>query len=119
VQELRSPNILLASLEAWAKKSPAYRDLYKTMSKKIVHIAKDGLSELTSVTPMSWQIWWSKEHNRFIRQPGVTQRELLVLHEIMHQFLTAYARGELGREDKKGGKTAKSEASSVDRVQGH
>ncbi len=112
MKELRAPAIYMASFEAWSKKT-AYKELFKTMSKKILGIAKTAFAEMTSITPMAWAMWWTMEHNRFIRE-GYSQRELLTLHECMHQFLSAHSRGGL----KRGKETAQASGAeaSIDRL---
>lgn len=93
MKELRAPTIYMASFESWAKKTK-YKELYKAIPKKTLGVAKAAFSEMTSLTPMAWAMWWHKEHNRFIRL-GIPQRELLMVHECLHQFLLVFCRGGL------------------------
>jgi hypothetical protein len=104
-------NALGLSLDNWGRVNPKYKDLYKTLSRESLQIAQSGLNEMGDVTPMNWVTWWAKEHNRFIREKGVKQRDLILLHEIMHQFLVAFTRGELGHaRHERSGATAKGKA---------
>lgn len=89
---------LKVSLDNWAKHEPKYAALYKTLSKEVLSVAHAGLEEMRDVKPGGWESWWALNHDRFIRKPGVLQRELLLLHEIMYHFLTRLSRGTLDHE---------------------
>ena len=88
----RLASALVISLENWAKSSPKYKDLFRTLSKEILVIARDAFLEMQPAKPGVYDFWWAQNHNRYIRD--FKQRELLTLHEIMYHFLTAYSRGE-------------------------
>lgn len=87
----------------WAKNHKKYSRLYKKIGKEVLTVGFIALKEMYPLKPGTYEVWWAKEHNRFIRKKGVTQKELSLLNEIMYYFLTAYCRGELnnGTDTKK------------------
>ena len=87
--------ILKVSLEKWGKNNEKYRKLYKDISKGAKSIAFKFFEESPIIKPGSYEIWWATNHNRFIKD--VKQRELNLLHEILYNFLSEFARGELGK----------------------
>ncbi len=87
------PLVLKTALENWAKNSAEYSTLFKSLSKDVVRIAEDAFKEMPRVKPSEYDFWWAKNHNRYINH--CKQRELLLLYEIMYNFLTAFARGQL------------------------
>jgi hypothetical protein len=91
-------NALKISLDNWGKSSARYAPLYKTLPRDVLAIGHAGLEEMTPVKPGGWEVWWAKNHNRFIRASGVKQRDLILLHEIMYHFLTAFSRGQLNND---------------------
>lgn len=93
-------NALKVSLDNWGKASPKYAGLYKTLSHDVLMIGHAALEEMTLVKPGGFEVWWAMQHNRFIRNKGIKQREVLLLHEIMYHFLTAFSRGQLADERK-------------------
>lgn len=90
-------NALKLALEKWAKNNPTYAALYKTLTKDALAVAYAGLEEIQAVKPGAYEMWWATQHNRFIS--NVKQRELILVHEIMYHFLSAFARNELQREN--------------------
>lgn len=112
---------VIRSFEKWGKNHSRYSKLYRSLTDEILEVAHTALPELQNprykLKPGGWEVWWAENHNRFIRRKGVRQRELLHLHELMYHFLTAFARGELERQNdepkkgvKKVSKRAKAEA---------
>ncbi len=88
---------LKLALDTWGKKSPKYSGLYKALPRDVLEIAHKALEEMTVIKPGSWEIWWATQHMRFIG--SFKQMHLMILHEIMYHFLSAFARGELTRGD--------------------
>lgn len=86
---------LRVSFDNWGKQSSVYKDLFKSLRKETLVIASKFFEEAQSLKPGTYEVWWAKEHNRFIKDHK--QRELLLLHEIMYNFLTEFARGTLER----------------------
>lgn len=93
-------NALKASLDSWGTKHKTYGTMFKGMNPAARAIAHNFLEETKAIKPGSWEVWWAREHNRFIRS-GVMQRELIVLHEIMYHFLTDFSRGKLAERTAK------------------
>lgn len=96
-------NLLKLTLETWASNSKSYKDLFKTLSKEALTVTTAAFNEMGRIAPGTYDFWWAREHVRFISV--VKQRELLLLHEIMYNFLTAFARGELNESQGKRAKT--------------
>ena len=84
--------IFSKSFNRWASKS-VYRKLIKKLSRAALKVAYTALVEMDTIKPGTYDTWWATHHNRFIRK--VTQRELILIHECMYHYLTAFARGEL------------------------
>lgn len=84
---------LKTSLENWAKQNTTYKDLFKTLRKEVLQVAYDAFEEMPRPAPGVYDFWWAQSHNRYIK--SIKQRELLLLHEIMYNFLTAFARGQV------------------------
>lgn len=100
---------LMRAFQTWAKPHPKYARFVVAFSDPMRDILCDAFSELQDdryrLKPAGWEVWWATHHNRYIRRTGVTQKELLRVHEVMYHFLTAFARGELEKQsDSKKGK---------------
>ena len=107
-ESLGVSTMLRISLENWAKNSAGYSLLFKTLSKDVLNIANDAFNEMHKIAPGVYDFWWAKNHVRYINH--CKQRELLLLHEIMYKFLTAFARGELNEPVTSQGRKAKVKA---------
>lgn len=94
---------LYRAFQTWGKHSPKYSKLITAFPVCITDIIQEALSELQDtrykLKPGGWEVWWATHHNRFVRRPGVTQKEMLRMHEVMYHFLTALARNELDKND--------------------
>lgn len=87
-------NALKVSLDNWGSKHGIYAPMFNGMSKALREVAHCFLEETKLLKPSGYEVWWAREHNRFIRSK-LQQRELIVLHEIMYHFLSDFARGQL------------------------
>ena len=91
--------ILKVSFETWGKNNVKYKKLYKAITSGAKSIALKFFAEAPTIKPGSYEVWWATNHNRFIYD--VPQRDLIVLHECMYNFLSEFARGELGKYETK------------------
>lgn len=87
--------VLRASFDSWGKHHSKFSGMYKSLDKNILIIGHTGLQEMEVPKPGSWEVWWALNHNRFIREKGVRQRDLITLHELMYNYLTDLSRGKL------------------------
>ena len=83
----------------WAKGEPRYAPLFRRITPDTLQVAFDALDEMQVAKPGYFEVWWATNHNRYVRRPGVTQRQLSLLHEVFFAFLSRLARGELTPDD--------------------
>lgn len=93
--------ILMKSFDSWAKASKEYSVLYKTLPREVLKIPFAYFHEEKNINHMTQQLWWAREHNRFIRNKDIKQRELELLNEITVKFITAYLTGKLEKQNDK------------------
>jgi len=86
----RLTSALKAALQRWCKASKVYAPRYRALSPEAIMVMHAGLEEIQVLKPGMWDWWWANHHMRFNLK--VTQRELLIVHEIMYHFLTDLAR---------------------------
>lgn len=87
---------LIRSFENWTSKA-GHSSRWKKVPNETRQVVVDALCEIEILKPGCYDSWWALNHNRYIRQPGVRQIELRIVHTLMYYFLTAFARGELDR----------------------
>ncbi len=102
---------LTASFDKWATNHDRYRSMYKKMPREVLQIIACGLAEVEALTPMSWDTWWLREHNRF-RKDGVRQEDKRYITQLVHSFLGDFARGKVSTGDKRTSKKPRRQASS-------
>lgn len=85
---------LAASFDKWASNHPRYKPMYRKMPREVLAIIETGLAEVEALTPMSWDTWWLREHNRF-RNSDVRQEHKRYITQLMHSFLGDFARGKV------------------------
>lgn len=103
---VRDPEVMKISLDNFCKGHKHYGPLFKSIPKETRGIAYTALAEMPTIKPGIYDLWWATQHNRFIRDHK--QRDLLVVHEVMYHFASAFARGALGDSPKpKAGATKK------------
>jgi hypothetical protein len=103
------------SLDTWAKASPGYKSLYKNLDSSVLAVAHTAIDELTIFKPGAYEIWWAKNHMRFVKQ--FKQRDLLRVHEIMFNFLGDFSRQQLKKvhhaQEEKNNKSQEEKNNSV------
>lgn len=88
--------VLMKSFDTWAKGNKEYSKLYGTLPRDVLKIPYAYFHEEKVINHLTYNLWWAKEHNRFIRQEGVKQIHLTILHESVIKFITAYLNKKLG-----------------------
>ena len=89
-------SILFQSFKNWGarEKDKRLRAMYGRLEDRTFDVIKAGLSELDNAKPGTFDWWWVKNHMRFSIK-GEQQR---LVHSLIYQFLTKYARGTLQDE---------------------
>lgn len=90
-------NALKISFDNWGKTSDKYGKLYKTLSKEALEIAFTALEEMPIPKPGVYDSWWAQAHPRWMAK--IKQREMLLIHELMHNFLTDLCYGRLRQNE--------------------
>lgn len=94
-KDIKSPKPLHEAFATWTKSkdNKIYFRLTKDMSKEGQQLIKDALEEIYDGRPSVFNDWWCKHHMRYIKT--VSGREQRHCAELLFQFLSIYARGEL------------------------
>lgn len=93
---------LKRSFVDWSSKHPKYGALWKKINENTVQIAFDAIEEMKAHKPGYFEVWWAVNHNRYIRRKEMTQKQLILLHEVFHAYLAWLARSKLssvGKDD--------------------
>jgi len=88
-------NAIKRSLTEWASHHGVYKDMWARMAPDTRSIAFDAIDEMGAHKPGTFEVWWATHHNRYVRRPGCTQKQMSLLHEVFFAYLGAFARGEL------------------------
>ena len=91
--------MLKTALASWAAKSRAYGPMFSKLGAGAHEVIGAALDEMRVLKPGMFDWWWANEHMRFAGK--CKQREMSVVHEVMHYFLTDLARGRLEAKEAK------------------
>lgn len=89
---------LANSFDRWATNHERFGKLYVKMPREVLTIIRTGLGEVEALNPISWDVWWLKEHNRF-RKDGIRQDDKRYITQLMHAFLADFHRGKVDTSD--------------------
>lgn len=84
---------LFESFKEWGSKDPQYKKLYKKLNETSFDIVTSAFDELEIHKPGQYDFWWANQHMRWIKK--ISNEQTRLVHELMYQFLTRYARGQL------------------------
>lgn len=83
------------SLVEWANRHPTYKPLWNRVTEDVRKIALDAIDEMDQHKPGYYEVWWATNHNRYIRRPDYSQKQLALLHEVFYAYLSAFSSGRL------------------------
>ncbi len=90
---------LFESFKTWGSKDPQYKKLYRKLKDESFDIITSAFDELDIYKPGQYDYWWTNQHMRWIKT--VSNEQTRLVHELMYQFLTRYARGQLEKRKPK------------------
>lgn len=95
---------VVKSFHRWGSKDDKYKKTYRKVDKNAFVILEEGISEMSNLKPATFNLWWVKNHMRYIKK--INQDSIRLIQELAYHFLTALYYGKIDTDKKtKNGKT--------------